>query len=296
MIEYLRHIAVFVRVAEEGSFSKAARSLGIAPSRVSESVSKLEEFVGLTLINRTTRKISLTSEGRTLFENTSAILEDAERGINELRQSKSVLKGSLKIAAPTYLSSTPLAQAIGRFVALNPQVHIAADFTDHPVDPIQDGYDVCIRSGHFDRQSVNSKQLSTFERVICAGTGYLTNRPKPDHPKGLSGWDWITYRHPKRSYQLTSKGGQTAKLVIKDEARLQVDSIEALYTFACMDAGVCVMPIEHAQRGIREGKIARLFDDWELPKVRYSAVWPLNSHRDGLSCAFVDFVFEHMNG
>ena len=129
MIDYLRSIAVFTRVVEDGSFSEAARRLGIAPSRVSESVSKLENHVGVSLFNRTTRKIALTSEGRRLYAHTSGILESAQRGLNELRETKSDPVGSLRISVPTYLLSSPLAQAIGSFVTQHPQVNINAHFT-----------------------------------------------------------------------------------------------------------------------------------------------------------------------
>lgn len=296
MIDYLRHIAVFSRVAEEGSFSEAARSLGIAPSRVSESVSKLEHYVGVTLFNRTTRKIALTSEGRRLYAHTSGLLEGAERGLDELRETKSVPMGSLRISVPSYLLSTLLTQAIGRFVALHSQVHVTADFTDRDVLPVDDGYDMCIRSGQFDRRSVMTRKLGTFERAIFVGRGYLANRTKADHPKELMKWDWINYRHRKRLYELKSNAGQAIKLSIQDQVRLQVDSIDALYAFACMDLGVAVMPVEFAQRGIREEKLVRIFDDWHLPTVEYFAVWPDKSYRKSLIWVFVDFLSSYLRG
>lgn len=296
MIDYLRHIAVFSRVAEEGSFSEAARSLGIAPSRVSESVSKLEHYVGATLFNRTTRKVALTSEGRRLYAHTSGLLEGAERGLNELREPKSVPMGSLRISVPTYLSSSLLAQAIARFVVLHTQVHITADFTDHDVDPVKFGYDMCIRSGQFDRRRTRTRKLGKFERAIFVGQGYLAKRTKADHPKQLIDWDWINYRHNKRLFDLKSNDGQAIKLSIQDQARLRVDNFDALYSFACMDIGIAVMPIEFAQRGVQEEKLVRLFEDWRLPAITYFAVWPDRSHRESLVSVFVDFVSDYLKG
>lgn len=290
MIDYLRHIAVFTRVAKEGSFSEAARSLGLAPSRVSESVSKLEHHVGVALFNRTTRKVALTSEGRMLFAQTSGILEGAERGLNELRETKLVPMGTLRISVPTYLLSSPVAQAISRFVVLHSQVNVTADFTDDEVDPVKDGYDMCICAGHFDRQSVMTRKLGSFERAIFVGRGYLADKPKAEHPKELMEWDWVNYRHRRRSYKLESKTGEVLKLSICDQARLQVDSIDALYSFTCMDLGVAVMPLAFAQRGIREEKLVRIFDGWQLPTVKYSAVWPEKSYRKSLVSSFVDFL------
>lgn len=296
MIDYLRHIAVFTRVAEEGSFSAAARRLGIAPSRVSESVSKLEHHVGVTLFNRTTRKIALTSEGRRLFAHTSGMLEGAERGLNELRETKSVPMGSMRISVPTYLLHSPLAQAIGSFVALHSKVHVNLEFTDDDVDPVSDGFDLCIRAGHFEKRGAMIRKLGTFDRAIFVGSKYLAERPTADHPKVLMEWDWIKYRHSKRVYELVSNDGDATKLSVGDQARLLVHSFDALYSFTCMDLGVSIMPIEFAKRGINEKKLVQIFDDWSLPPVKYYAVWPDKSYRESLVAVFVDFLDAYLQG
>lgn len=296
MIDNLRYVAVFTRVVKEGSFSAAARSLGIAPSRVSESVSKLESYVGVTLFNRSTRKITLTSEGRRLYEHTSGILEGAERGLNELRATKSVPKGALRISVPTYLLSSQLARAIGRFVTLYSQVHVTADFTDQDVYPLADGYDLCIRSGQFEQQGARVRGLGLYERAIFVGREYLANRPKAEHPKDLLEWDWINYRHSTRSFELESKDGETLKLSIRDQARLQVDTFDALYAFACLNLGVAVMPVEFAQGGVKEEKLVRLFDEWHFDTARYFAVWPDRTSRESLVSVFVDFLDDYLSG
>lgn len=294
MIEYLKSIAVFTRVVEDGSFSAAAKSLGIAPSRVSESISKLEYHSGVTLFNRTTRKIALTNEGRKLYSHTSGILESAQRGLNELRETGAVPTGTLRISVPTYLSSSGLTQAIGRFIAQHPHVHINANFTDHDVDPLEDGYDMCIRSGKYDSHGATVKDLGLFERAIFVGKDYLSNRSKPKHPRDLMDWDWINYRHSKRVFTLKNKAGTTAKLSIQDQARLQVDNFDALKAFTCMDVGVAVMPVEFAQRTIDEEKLVRLFDDWHFPKGKYFAVWPDKTYRGSLVAFFVNFLSEQL--
>lgn len=294
MLDYLRHLAVFSRVVQEGSFSNAAKSLGIAPSRVSESVSKLEHYVGVTLINRTTRKIALTSEGRSLYARTSGILEGAEQGLNELRETKSDPMGTLRISVPTYLSSSQLSQAIGRFVAQYTKVYVTADFTDNDVDPIKDGYDMCIRAGQFDRLKVTIRELGRFDRAIYVGREYLAKQAPPEHPRELMGWDWINYRHSKRIFELKSNSGQVTKLSIKDQARLQVDNLDALCSFARMNLGIAVMPVEFVKRRDDKEELVRLFADWQLTPVRYVAVWPDKSARGSLISVFVDFLTDSL--
>ncbi|MBX2835285.1 MAG: hypothetical protein KTR35_00440 [Gammaproteobacteria bacterium] len=185
--------------------------------------------------------------------------------------------------------------AIGRFVSLHPQVHVSTDFTDHDVDPVKDGYDLSIRSGQLDKLGAMVRGLGLFERAIFVGKGYLADRPKVKHPKALMEWDWINYRHSKRVYQLTSKAGKTTKLTIRDQSRLQVDNFDALNTFACLDLGVVVMPIEFAQRGLQEKKLVRLFDNWHFPKGKYFAVWPDKSYRESLVAVFVDYLTNQLN-
>lgn len=290
MIDYLRHVAVFAAVAKNNSFSQAARSLGIAPSRVSESISKLEHYVGATLFNRTTRKIMLTNEGRKLYEHTSDVLESAERGLNLLRETKSAPIGTLRMSMPSYLSSSPLAWAIGQFVALHPKMHVTVDFTDHDVEPVDGKYDMCIRSGKFDKRPYRICRLGQIERAIFAGKGYLAGRKAPDHPKDLIAWDWINYRHSKRFFDLKFKDGQAVRLSIKDQARLQVDTLDALFSFVRMNFGVAVMPVNLTERAYRENKLIRLFSDWHLPAAPYFAVWPDKSGRESLVSIFVEFL------
>lgn len=294
MIDYLKHMAIFSEVAETGSFSKAAKNLGIAPSRVSEAVSKLEVYVGVTLLYRTTRQVALTSEGRRFHAHISSILNNVQKGLNELSNSKSEPSGTLHISVPAYLSSSRLAIAIGTFVELHSQVHISASFTDHDVNPIKDGFDMCIRSGRFTIDGSTVRKLGELERTIVVGKGYFSNRDEPKHPKDLIDWDWINYRHKKRTLKLKSSKGKKATLLIDKQARLQVDNIDALSFFGKMNLGVAVMPESFARQGVEEGKLVHLLNDWRLPPVQYFAVWPEKSTRQSLISVFVSFLTKSM--
>lgn len=153
---------------------------------------------------------------------------------------------------------------------------------------------MCIRAERIDDRTANSRTLGRFERAIAVGKGYRAKRGEVHHPQELINWDWINYRHPKRNYALTSAKGETTKLIVKDQARLVVDNIEALYSFVCIDAGVTVMPLELLQRGVREGKLDRLFEDWELSKAQYSALWPDKSNRASLAAHFAEFLSDYL--
>lgn len=290
MIDYLKHMAVFSRVAETGSFSQAARSLGIAPSRVSEAITKLEDFLGTSLLNRTTRQVALTSEGRRLYAHTSSILKTAEQGLNELNNSKSEPIGSLQISVPAYLSSSSLAQAIGAFVEMHSQVDISISFTDLEVNPIKDNFDMCIRSGRFDFPNSTVCKLGEIERMVVVGARYYSKRTAPQHPTELSDWSWINYRHKERNLTFSSTKGEKAHLTICEQARLRVDNIDALYFFANINLGVALVPVSVDHQGVEEGQLVRLLDDWYLPPVQYYAVWPEKSNRESLISTLVTYL------
>lgn len=295
MIDYLRHMAIFSHVADNGSFSVAARSLGIAPSRVSEAVSKLEQHVGVTLLYRTTRKISLTSEGRELYTHASSMIKNAENGLNMLNAVKVEPSGTLYISAPSFISNTPLATAIGKFVKTHEKIHISISYTDLDVNPIKDGFDMSILGGSFDDKGFNKRKLGELERIIVAGTSYVQQHSNPHHPKDIKDWDWITYRHQKRILQLKSLNGQSTKLIIEEQSNLLVDSLDALCAFSKMNLGATVLPSGYAQPAIAEGVLTHLLKNWRLKPAQYFAVWPETSLRDSLILYFVDFLDNYVS-
>ena len=150
MIEYLRHMAVFARVVDEGSFRGAARALNVAPSRVSETVSDLESYLGKTLLNRSTRKTALTNEGHIFYARVVDMLRSAEAGLNDLNALTIEPMGALKVSMPAFMSSSGLARAIGEFARTYELVTLSLNFTDRPVGLIEAGYDLNIRVGWLD--------------------------------------------------------------------------------------------------------------------------------------------------
>lgn len=294
MIDYLRHMAIFSAVVDRGSFSEAAKSLGIAPSRVSEAVSRLELYLDTTLLNRTTRKVTVTSEGRALYTYTSKILADAQEGVDVLGQSKSAPSGSLKVSLPSYLTCSPLQEAIGAFVSSYGEVDISLVFTDDDVEPIKDNFDMCIRAGQFDRGRFATQRLGEFGRMIVVGRGYYNRQSPPKHPRDLQDWDWINYRHAKRSHRLRSSNGDRFNLVIEKQARLRVDNFDALLYQVKSNLGVSVMPSYLCAEGIQEGKLIQLLENWRLPRLQHYAVWAEKTHRQSLISTFAEFLADWM--
>ncbi|MCG3268528.1 LysR family transcriptional regulator [Yoonia sp. I 8.24] len=291
MINHLRHLAVFARVVENGSFRAAAKSIGIAPSRVSETVSDLEDHLGATLLYRTTRKIALTNEGRVLYARVADMLRSAETGLNELNALSLEPAGALRISVPAFMSSSWLSTVIADFIRQHPHVAMTVSYSDYPVGLLEDGFDINIRAGWPDDSATMQRKLQSIDRVLVAGRDYAASRPPPTHAKDLQDWDWIWYKQRSDTAELVDPSGQVFE--VKGRSQIQVDSADALYHFVCQNIGVTILPLHLAERGEKSGTLVRLLPDWSLSPLGVYAMWSDKSRRENLTLTFIRFLANH---
>lgn len=283
-------MAVFAKVVEQDSFRGAAKSLGLSPSRISETVSELEDYLGVTLLYRTTRKIALTNEGRIFHGRVTEMLRSAEAGLNEVTALSVEPVGALRISFPAFLSSGPLSTAVADFAKRHPNVAFSVTYTDNVVGLIEDGFDLNIRVGWLDDSSMMSRKLAVGQRVLVAGRRYASLRKVPQSPTDLEDWDWIRYRNRADTTKLVGPDGSEEKVTGK--AQIEVDSIDALYHLVCQNLGVTILPANMAERGVEKGDLVRLLPDWTLRELGIFAVWPDRSRRESLTLLFVRFLAE----
>ncbi|MEM9319074.1 MAG: LysR family transcriptional regulator [Pseudomonadota bacterium] len=288
MIDHLKQMAVFARVVDEGSFRAAANDLGLAPSRVSENVSELEKYLGVTLLYRSTRKISLTSEGRVFYGRVLEMLQSAEIGLNELNALSVAPVGTLNISMPAFLAAGALATAIADFVRTYPKVNFSVTYTDHRLHLVEDGIDLSIRVGWLDDSPMMSRKLAGGKRYVVVGTEYAKGRDMPKRPSDLANWEWIRFKPRPASAEFTSSHGEVESVTGK--SRIELDNMEAVFHFAIQNSGVTILPSYLAERGIQAGQLVRLLPDWELEPLGVYAVWPDSSRRDSLALLFVRFL------
>jgi len=288
MIDHLRQMAIFARVVDEGSFRAAAKDIGLAPSRISETVSELEAYLGVTLLYRTTRKITLTNEGRIFYARVVEMLRSAESGLNELNALSLDPVGALRISIPAFLASGPLSTAIADFARLHPNVAFSVDYSDHPRTLVEDGYDLNVRVGWLDDSAMMARKLAEGQRYLVAGADYVRQRKMPKRPADLEDWDWIRYRQRSDTTEFVSPKGKTEK--VTGNAQIEVDSIDAVFHLAKQNMGATVLPSFLAERGIASGELVRLLPDWELRKLGIYVVWADKSRRESLTLLFVRFL------
>lgn len=172
-------MAVFARVVDEGSFRAAAESVGLAPSRVSQTVSDLEAYLGVTLLYRTTRKIALTNEGRLFYTRVVDMVRSAETGLNELNALSLDPVGALRLSLPAFMASSNLTAAIAAFARQHPNDALTLVYTDYTQKLLEDGFDLSIRAGWLDDSTMMSRKLGEAERALVVGRAYMTGREPP---------------------------------------------------------------------------------------------------------------------
>lgn len=290
MIDHLRQMAIFARVVDKGSFRAAAKDIGLAPSRISETVSELEDYLGVTLLYRTTRKITMTNEGNLFYARVREMLRNAEAGLDELNAMATEPVGALRISVPAFMATGPVSTAIARFADRYPGVSLSVCYTDHKMRLIEDGFDMAVRVGWLDDTSVMSHQLADGQRTLVAGTDYARTRAAPTRPADLEDWDWIRFQNRPDATSFTGPDG--AVETVTGKVRVEIDSIDALFHVATQNIGVTVLPSYLAQRGIDAGTLVQLLPAWKLRPLGIYAVWPDQSRRESLTTLFVRFLGE----
>ena len=275
MIDKLRGIAVFSTVVDQGSFRGAAKHLGLAASRVSEIVSELERDLGVTLLYRSTRQISLTHEGQLLHEKALDMIDAAATGLDAINPTSKEPTGQLRITTPAYITQTELMQSFSDFTKTYPKINLHFHFSDHPSDLIKDGFDVAIRAGWLEDSNLLTRKIGDIERRLVASADYVSARPVPTHPTDLANWDWVGF------------------VMVSSRPNVSVNSAEALYEFAIRGLGLTAIPENLATRGFERGDLVHVLPEWTLQPLGIHAVWPSQAQRESLTTLFVRFVAEH---
>lgn len=293
MIEKLRSMAIFATVVDRGTFRAAAQHLGLAPSRISQTVSNLERELGVTLLYRSTRQLSLTNEGHILYAKVGEMLQAAETGLDAINLMSNQPTGELRVTAPAFTTQTRLMDSFAEFAKSNPGITLKFDFSDHPRDLIKDGFDVGIRAGVLQNSELMSRSIGHADRILVASPDYVASRKSPTHPRELEHWDWVHFSMRPERTEMLSDSGESVSIPIK--IRVEVDSAFALNEFAVRGLGLTSLPENLANRSIKHGELVRVMPEWSIAPLLFYAVWPDRSRRESLTLIFVRFLANNSN-
>jgi DNA-binding transcriptional LysR family regulator len=288
MSDRLQELAVFVRAAESGSFSRTAGELGLSQPSVSRIISELEARLGVTLLLRTTRRITVTEAGSLFLERARDILadienaEDAARGLDSLR-------GMIRLAIPVVYGTREIIPRLPKFLAMHPLLRVELSVADHRQDLVAEGADVAIRAGELDDSSFGARKLHTLRRMLVASPGYLKARGVPKTPADLATHDCIfgPGAFGRERWSFNRNGTETS---IDVRGRIVTSSGPGL--FACVMAGLGIAMASTVMAGpeIEAGALVELLRGYRLPPIDIHAVFPGGPRPSAKVRALVDYL------
>ncbi len=283
-------MALFIRVSDAGSFSRAAADLGIGQPTVSRRIQDLEHQIGADLFHRTTRALSLTEAGQRFYARAQDILADFEDAETEARGLDNGPLGMLRISAPSSLSRCVLSPTIAPFLKQYPDIHIDLLSDDAYTDLVTEGVDIAFRLGELGDSSLMAKRLMVSYRGIWAAPSYIAARGEPKTPAELEHHDGLIFRHSQQVQRWTLKHIETGREEqIQMASRFRGSSGDALLQGAVDGLGIFIGPDWLICPQVRAGKLVRIMPDWRGADLPLSAVW-ISGKLRGKSRLFVDHI------
>ncbi len=290
----LSELEIFVNVVDTGSFTAAARRLGVSKSHVSKQVSALEDRLGAQLLHRTTRSLSLTDAGQAFYERGSLILEQIEEAERAVTQLQTTPRGRLKISMPMTFGQRYVTPLLVEFMARFPELDVELDMSDRKVDVIDEGFDLAIRIGELQDSSLMMRKLADAERYCCASPAYLEEYGTPTHPSDLVDHQCLQYAYGRlNTWQFVSPDDE--ELFVQVDGRLRANNGEALIEACVAGMGICLVPDFLIGEHLQAGRLVRILDEWNEWNAGVYALYPHNRHLSAKVRQFVDFLVERLS-
>ena len=290
MIDDLRALAIFAKVAEAGSFSAAARSLRLSTSVVSHHVKGLEERHGVSLLHRSTRALSLTSEGQRLLKCARRMIDAAEEGFNAIADISAEPAGAIRVSAPAFINNGPQEKALWRFAKRYPNVAVTLHSSDIPVNMVAEGIDIGIRLGELSDSTLQCRKIGTFERRLVAAPSYLDTIDPPTSPTDLANCDFILCDTIPEEFVL--KRGSDEITIHSEQSRILMNSVGSARSALIAGLGVQRLPLSEVEDDLAAGRLVQLLPEWSLPTLNIYAVWPPSSHRNSLVKLLLEYLID----
>lgn len=282
-------MAAFVQVVEGRSFSTAARALGVTRSAVSRQVAGLEDRLGARLLNRTTRRLSVTEAGAVYYESCARILAEARAAERAVMDLDAAPRGLLRINAPMSFGVGHLGPALASFACAHPALTVELTLDDRVVDLVGEGYDMAIRIADLPPSTLVARRLAANRRVLCAAPAYLARAGTPERPEDLA-------RHACLGYSYLATGndwrfrGPDGPVTVRIDPVLSANNGDVLRQMAVAGLGIMLAPTFIAGDDLRSGALMPLLGEWTEADTGIFAVYPHSRHLSPKVRAFVDFL------
>lgn len=293
-MDALSDVAVFVQVINSGSFTATADKLGLSKSVVSKYVSRLEDRLGARLLNRTTRRLSLTEVGRAFFERSARGLLEIEEAEAEVSRLQGAPRGELRISSPMSFGILHIAPKLPAFQALYPELTVDMVLDDRKVNLLDEGVDLAIRIGDLPDSTLVARRLGLCRHVVCGAPDYFTRHGIPKVPEDLVRHAVLVFRYQDSPNEWQFVGPDGSDRSVTLAYRLRMNNSLALREAALQGAGITLTPTFVVGADIRAGRLQAVLTDYMAREVPIHAVYPQRKHLSPKIRAFVEFMTEQI--
>nr|WP_315213225.1 LysR family transcriptional regulator [uncultured Duganella sp.] len=295
-MDRLRAMEVFVEVVRKNGFARAADALDTSPANVTRIIADLESHLGTRLLNRSSRKMSLTESGDALYERAKTIVEDMAE-VEAIASSTSMTpRGLLRLNAPLSFGVLQLAPLWGKFMDLHPGVELEVALSDRVVDIVEEGYDMAIRISRSGSASHAARKLATSQNICCAAPAYLEKHGVPKVPQDLAAHRCIGYRYAATAdeWHFSNQLGQAE--AVKVSCPMHTNNGDTARAVAVAGGGVIWQPTFLVGADLKAGRLVRVLPDYHLPDIDVLAVYPSRRHLSAKVRVMIDFLAQEFAG
>jgi len=288
-MDAITRMRCFIQVVDSNGFSAAAREMGRSKALVSKYVGELEDELGVRLLNRTTRQVSLTEVGEAYYKEAVEILQRIDDLQAAVQSSHQEVRGRLRVSAPRSMGDDLLNQAMMHFLVKYPEINLDLRLEDRFVDLVEEGFDLAVRVTQLDDSSLIARKIAPFRTVVCASAAAIERFGAPGVPQDLASRPCIidtNYRY-KQNWAFYDKGERQSVAV---KGPLEVNSAAAAREAALCDLGFLRTPLFFVAEDVRSGRLVTLLEEYEEPLRGIYAVYPHRRHLSAKVRAFVDFL------
>lgn len=288
-MDKLNSMTIFVEVVKNDGFTAAANKIGLSRAQISKSVMQLETHLGTRLLNRTTRRISLTEAGRIYYERCKAILHDIEE-IEEIAGEQTTKPhGTLSLSAPTSFGILHLKDALPAYIKQYPQVQISLSLADRFIDVVSEGFDLVVRIADLEDSSLVARKIAPCKRVLCASPEYLKHHGIPKVPQDLAIHHCLIYANESKPDTWVLHG-PTGIESIKVNGPVCADNGDILKAAAVAGLGITLLPTFIVGPDLCEGRLQQVLPEFCPPEISIYAVFPSRRYLSAKVRTFIDFL------
>jgi DNA-binding transcriptional LysR family regulator len=288
-MDRLESIATFVRVADLASFTAAAQAMNISRTVASDRVMQLEERLGVKLLHRTTRRVSLTEAGHAYLDRARQALATLEEAEQEATHLTGRPRGVLRVNAPVTFGFRHVAPAVASFLAAHPELAVELTLTDRMVNLLEEQVDVVVRVGRVVDTSLVARRLAPCRIVACAAPSYIAAKGMPMQPADLAGHDCLSYAYAAEGdlWRFERDGRQES---VRVSGRVWSNNGDALYHAALAGLGIVLNPTFITAEALRDGRLVPVLPGWAVPVLSVAALYPPTRFLPAKTRAFIDHL------